>query len=188
VLKLQTPLENPLSTFAYALQSEGTKRQYPRKLKVFFDFCLQHNNDLETQAVEFAQKCSDRNWVNAQIINFIIFQKERMYKEGISAGTVRNTIKPYYKRDTNMDNEDCLLCNGNTGRIGYCHNSNNEHSASVRTQTMCRLCRIQKLTDEFEKNVIDAASVNPPDPDRIQTLLGEYSDEVLKLFPSTSPS
>ncbi|HSA72723.1 MAG TPA: hypothetical protein VLD84_02110 [Nitrososphaeraceae archaeon] len=45
----------------------------------------------------------------------------------------------------------------------------------------------QKLTDEFEKNVIDAASVNPPDPDRIQTLVGEYSDEVLKLFPSTSP-
>jgi hypothetical protein len=93
-LKLQTPLENPLSTFAYALQSEGTKRQYPRKLKVFFDFCLQQSNDLETQAVEFAQKCRDRNWVNAQIIHFIIFQKERMYKEGISAGTVRNYIKP----------------------------------------------------------------------------------------------
>ena len=44
------------------------------------------------------------------------------------------------------------------------------------------------MTDEFEKNVIDAASVSPPDTDRIQTLLGEYSDEVLKLFPSTSPS
>ena len=46
----------------------------------------------------------------------------------------------------------------------------------------------QKLTDEFEKNVIDAASVNPPDPDRIQTLLGEYSGKVLELFPSTSTS
>ena len=53
----------------------------------------------------------------------------------------------------------------------------------------CGQCaQFQKLTDEFEKNVIDAASVNPPDPDRIQTLLGEYSDDVLKLFPSTSPS
>ena len=39
--------------------------------------------------------------------------------------------------------------------------------------------QFQKLTDEFEKNVIDAASVSPPDPDRIQTLLGEYSDEVM---------
>ena len=46
----------------------------------------------------------------------------------------------------------------------------------------------QKLTDEFEKNVIDAASVSPPDPDRIQTLLGEYSGKVLELFPSTSTS
>ncbi|MGB8767699.1 MAG: hypothetical protein WCC79_10320 [Nitrososphaeraceae archaeon] len=48
--------------------------------------------------------------------------------------------------------------------------------------------QFQKLTDEFEKAVLDAAAVNPPDPDKIQTLLGEYSDEVLKLFPSTSPS
>jgi len=46
----------------------------------------------------------------------------------------------------------------------------------------------KKLTDEFEKNVIDAASVSPPDPDRIQTLLGEYSGKVLELFPSTSTS
>ena len=48
--------------------------------------------------------------------------------------------------------------------------------------------QFQKLTDEFEKAVLDAAAVNPPDPDKIQTLLGEYSDEVLKLFPSTSPN
>ena len=53
----------------------------------------------------------------------------------------------------------------------------------------CPSCSaFKKLTTEFEKNVIDAASVNPPEPDRIQTLLGEYSDEVLKLFPSTSPN
>ena len=53
----------------------------------------------------------------------------------------------------------------------------------------CAGCaEFKKLTDEFEKNVIDAASVQPPEPDRIQTLVGEYSDEVLKLFPSTSPS
>jgi len=59
----------------------------------------------------------------------------------------------------------------------------------VYAPRQCAGCaEFQKLTDEFEKNVIDAASVNPPDPDRIQTLLGEYSDEVLKLFPSTSPS
>ena len=52
----------------------------------------------------------------------------------------------------------------------------------------CAACaEFQKLTDEFEKAVLDAAAVNPPGPDKIQTLLGEYS-EVMKLFPSTSPS
>jgi len=40
----------------------------------------------------------------------------------------------------------------------------------------------KKLTDEFEKNVIDAASVSPPDLDRIQTLLGEYNRNVMITF------
>ena len=59
----------------------------------------------------------------------------------------------------------------------------------VYASRSCAGCaEFQKLTDEFEKNVIDAASVSPPDPDRIQTLLGEYSGKVLELFPSTSPN
>ena len=47
----------------------------------------------------------------------------------------------------------------------------------------CNGCaEFKKLTDEFEKNVIDAASVSPPDPDRIQTLLGEYNRNVMITF------
>ena len=46
----------------------------------------------------------------------------------------------------------------------------------------------KKLTNEFEKDVIDAASTQPPDPDRIQTLLGEYSDNVMELFHNPSNS
>ena len=47
----------------------------------------------------------------------------------------------------------------------------------------------KKLTNQFEKDVIDAASMQPPEPDKIQTLLGEYSDNVMEIFrtPSTSP-
>ena len=45
----------------------------------------------------------------------------------------------------------------------------------------------KKLTNEFEKNVIDAASSQPPDPDRIQTLLDQFNDDVMTLFASTSP-
>jgi arsenate reductase-like glutaredoxin family protein len=47
----------------------------------------------------------------------------------------------------------------------------------------------KKLTNEFEKNVIDIGSQSPPDPDRIQALLDQYNDDVMALFrtPSTSP-
>ena len=46
---------------------------------------------------------------------------------------------------------------------------------------MSTLCRIPKLTDEFEKAVLDAA-VNPPDPDKIQTLLDDYDKNVRMIF------
>ena len=55
----------------------------------------------------------------------------------------------------------------------------------------CGQCaEFKKLTNEFEKNVIDAGSINPPEPDRIQTLLDQYNDDVMELFrtPSTSPN
>ena len=54
----------------------------------------------------------------------------------------------------------------------------------------CGSCaEFKKLTTQFEKDVIDAASVNPPEPERIQTLLDQYNDDVMELFrtPSTSP-
>jgi hypothetical protein len=45
------------------------------------------------------------------------------------------------------------------------------------------------LTKDLEKAVIDAGSVNPPEPEKIQKLLDDYSDDVMALFrtPSTSP-
>jgi arsenate reductase-like glutaredoxin family protein len=54
----------------------------------------------------------------------------------------------------------------------------------------CGQCAdFKKLTTQFEKDVIDAASINPPEPERIQTLLDQYNDDVMALFrtPSTSP-
>ena len=36
----------------------------------------------------------------------------------------------------------------------------------------------KKLTNQFEKDVIDAASTQPPEPDRIQTLIDQYVSDV----------
>ena len=36
----------------------------------------------------------------------------------------------------------------------------------------------KKLTNQFEKDVINAASIDPPDPDRIQALIDQYVSDV----------
>ena len=47
----------------------------------------------------------------------------------------------------------------------------------------------KKLTNELEKAILDIGAQEPPEPDKIQKLLDDYSDDVMALFrePSTSP-
>jgi len=53
----------------------------------------------------------------------------------------------------------------------------------VYAPKQCAGCaEFQKLTDEFEKAVLDAAAVNPRDPDKIQTLLDDYDKNVRMIF------
>jgi hypothetical protein len=40
----------------------------------------------------------------------------------------------------------------------------------------------RQLTDEFEKAVSDAADTEPPDPDRIQSLVDDYKTNLTKIF------
>lgn len=43
----------------------------------------------------------------------------------------------------------------------------------------CSGCaEFKKLTNQFEKDVINAASIDPPDPDRIQALIDQYVSDV----------
>jgi len=44
---------------------------------------------------------------------------------------------------------------------------------------LCRLCRIPKLTNEFEKDILDTAIGNP---ELISGLLEQYNLDVLELF------
>ena len=47
----------------------------------------------------------------------------------------------------------------------------------------------KKLTKDLEKAILDIGAQNPPEPEKIQTLLDDYNDDVMALFrtPSTSP-
>ena len=92
-LSAQYEEEDPLSVFLYALKAPETKRQYPRRLKVFLDF-LKPDGTLEQQSKEFLEKAKQNpQWAQHSIIQFIDLQKERARKGEISYSTIAN----YYK-------------------------------------------------------------------------------------------
>jgi hypothetical protein len=51
---------HPLSIFLYALKAPETKRQYPRRLKVFLDF-LKLDGTLKQQSKEFLEKAKQNS-------------------------------------------------------------------------------------------------------------------------------
>lgn len=77
--------ENPLQMFMYALKAPESKRQYPKRLKVFLDFLTFKNeltnSDLENQCKEVIIKSqTDPKWANKKLMEFGMYQKERVYK------------------------------------------------------------------------------------------------------------
>jgi hypothetical protein len=59
-LSTQYEEDHPLSIFLYALKAPETKRQYPRRLKVFLDF-LKLEGTLEHQSKEFLEKAKQNS-------------------------------------------------------------------------------------------------------------------------------
>jgi hypothetical protein len=85
---------NPMSVFVYALKAPETKRQYPRRLKVFLDFSDLGTYVLEDQAKIFLSKAKENPiWAQNCSMDFIGFQKERVRRGEISDSTIPN----YYK-------------------------------------------------------------------------------------------
>src|SRR5215204_6575786 len=90
--------ENPLAMFMYALKAPESKRQYPKRLKVFLDFLTSKNElvntDLENQCIEFITRSkTDSKWINYKLMEFVLYQKERVYNGKIVYGTIRNYLK-----------------------------------------------------------------------------------------------
>jgi hypothetical protein len=91
--------DNPYENFVYALRAPESKRQYPRRLKVFLDFLHPDVKkvpfkEIEKQANKFySLSIKDKNWVNTKLKDFVSFQIKRAIKGEISYMTIRN----YYR-------------------------------------------------------------------------------------------
>ena len=89
----QEEYQDPLSVFMYALKAPETKRQWPRRLKVFLDF-LQLEEPFEKQGMQFLmRRKQDFQWAQDNLLRFMMFQQERVKQGKISEATVPN----YYK-------------------------------------------------------------------------------------------
>jgi hypothetical protein len=76
--------EDPMAVFLYAVKSPESKRQYPRRLKMFLDY-LGLDGVLEEQA--------SPEWVQNNLIEFVSYQNERAKRGVISVSTIPN----YYR-------------------------------------------------------------------------------------------
>ena len=80
--------EDPISSFLYALKAPESRRQYPKRLKMLFDY-LGLVEPLENQAIEFVKRAKvDSNWAYNSFIRFISYQKQRVAKGEIGINNI----------------------------------------------------------------------------------------------------
>lgn len=85
--------KDPMKVFMYALKAPESRRQYPKRFKVFLDF-LGITGNLDTQAKNFLSEAgANPIWAQDSIIRFIMFQIERAKGGEIAESTISN----YYK-------------------------------------------------------------------------------------------
>lgn len=82
-----------MTVFMYALKAPESRRQYPRRLKIFLDY-LGLKGSLEEQVQEFYSKAIENHqWVEEVLMSFIGYEKERSKRGEISVSTIPN----YYR-------------------------------------------------------------------------------------------
>ena len=85
--------KDPMTVFIYALKAPESRRQYPRRLKIFLDY-LRLEGNLKEQAEQFyLTAISNRAWVEESLMAFIAYEKERSKNGEISDSTIPN----YYR-------------------------------------------------------------------------------------------
>jgi len=87
----------PISNFLFALKSAESKRQYPRRLKMFFKFEFDKSLSLEAQANLFLKQASrGKNGIQRAtqyFIQFLNYQKDRVQKNDSTFLILKTCLK-----------------------------------------------------------------------------------------------
>jgi integrase len=86
---------DPYTLFVYGIRSPYTKESYFRRLRGFFDAVnLDNGTTFKERCNTFVFKGrSDSSWAFNNIVRFLHYQKERVQKKEITAGTLHSYVK-----------------------------------------------------------------------------------------------
>jgi hypothetical protein len=131
--------DDPMSAFLYALKAPESRRQYPKRLKMLFDF-LDLVEPMENPAVEFVKRTKmDSKWAHDSFVRFISYQKQRGTKGEIAASTISN----YYKAAKLFCEMNDLTINWKRISRGMPHG---RHAANDRAPTLEELHKLHVIT------------------------------------------
>jgi hypothetical protein len=139
---------NSLSHFLYALRAPETKRQWPKRLKVVFDF-LGLPGDLDEQAKKFMALCKEEGLTlfHDKMMEFVSYEVQRSQKGEISLSTVPNYLKPIK-----------LFCEMNDIHVGWRKISRGmprgRQSANDRAPTREEIHRLLEYPDRRIKPIV----------------------------------
>ena len=141
-------ISTPYNRFIYALKARESKRQYPKRLEVFLNFIDIKGWNLQEKLYNlYVQAKQDTEWLQDSLIDFIVFQKERVDKGEI----VNSTIPNYYKSVK-------LFCDMNNIIINWKLVTNGmprgNHAANDRAPTVDEIIQILQYPDVRIKSIV----------------------------------
>ena len=82
-LENRNPLNfSPYEKFMYALKSKESKRQYPKRLQIFFDFISIKSDSIEKNCNGYGEKSEGKNdstsWLKNELFRFFSLQNQRV--------------------------------------------------------------------------------------------------------------
>jgi integrase len=145
---IEEEYQDPLSLFMYALKAPQTKRQWPRRLKVFLDFFKLDCTTIDEKAKQFMIKARlNPGWAQDNLMKFIAFQIERARRNEISETTISN----YYKATKLFCEMNYLSLSWKRIRRGIPHG---RRAANDRALTMEEIQKLVEYPDRRIKAII----------------------------------
>ncbi len=143
--------QSPLYPFMYALKSSEARRQYPKRLKMLFDF-IGLTGSLEEQATEFLKRArQDIQSCQDSIIGFLDFHNQRVRRKELAAGTLKN-----YYRAAKLFCEMNDLTTINWRRISKGMPRVKNYSSSDRAPTIEEIRKLVEYPDRRIKPIVYA--------------------------------